>query len=1141
MFSFFLRKTDLSFQRSPLPGNDSELIAKYLSTVSIQSVKPSSIEEYHKQLDDLINENISYKSEFDYLLMQKNRNKNLSQIEKMKIIGKIGETPTILDKASFQYEATQSFDGYKVYIPNNFFSFRTNNCFTSGKWCYEVQLITNGLFQLGWCTLQTPFTSMYGVGDDKYSYAIDGWRKVKFNLNDKEYGTLWDIGDVIGVCIDLDEKFIEYYHNGNRLGIAHENIQTGQNYAYFPGASISNCESCTFNFGQMPMIYNYKDYKPLDVLHGELSGTLVITAQMCDTLKHYLLPFLLQHGKNMSPYSKQLISYQIFSYIRTHAIKDLMSLKTIIFPFIQQLDQDSFNIFWEGIMSIEKNNNDYFLIVFDKLSNLIEEAGLRGTNGIDEWKYLFKIFTWLIQIKPIAKIWINYPQETINEHLNAVLNTNNFYSTEYYEFIQNELKNKPDLTIAECMGLMEDYWKQNHEIKHANINEIYSEQIANLLDLLNTDYTNRSNTNQVKSFNSIFIEFLNSVTRGTNVRRLKQLTEDKIAKNIIFNFIYLTDKKLLNEKFENFDTSYWIDQNKRKELYRDEIGIGGSFNQCKIYESYIPSSLKFYSLHTDMKFWHKIITMFHNKVTLEILNDYMKNKKKMKLRKMSSLLNVIQKEGSTEFINLIRRRFDLFNLHSQKLLYTFSFYLVKYYIWLMSKSKHIFYFIPQSAILLPYNCFHLLLEVNSRIFDDTILRKDLNSRSKYFSNDDYIESIITYTAFLFNQENVSNPDVILTFLENISYILTKSESYRSIFFKNPKILFDIFVGLINTMEKPRISHFSCQVLLDIVLRSCFGYSHLEMTYPVPELKNFLKEKRKILAPKIFKTFFQCLNKQMSFFTMYLSTIEDKYQSVTNKKLIDYTELIISFNSVADYLCLLEFLFQVYPEELFNNECDQTFSLLFMNLLKNLSARMLANPFKSQIEKFSIIIDTLPPNANGIKRKMKLYNLYYPTFGILNILMNSQQIEGYNNFIQKVLHTDDLPLESFIEFTKFASNPSDRTVKPTVEKIRKYLCEMNKNKQVEDTLTNEEKNKLIQEDKLCILCYNNETDVQIVPCLHVACHECMNIYRQDKNICFICHGFIEKVVPLVHENQKESELNNKNEEKQQQPTDFNILH
>lgn len=52
--------------------------------------------------------------------------------------------------------------------------------------------------QIGWCTLATPLLTDRGVGDDETSYAYDGFRVKKWNLESTDYGEQWAPGDVIG-------------------------------------------------------------------------------------------------------------------------------------------------------------------------------------------------------------------------------------------------------------------------------------------------------------------------------------------------------------------------------------------------------------------------------------------------------------------------------------------------------------------------------------------------------------------------------------------------------------------------------------------------------------------------------------------------------------------------------------------------------------------------------------------------------------------------------------------------------------------------------------------------------------------------------------------------------------------------------
>lgn len=101
-----------------------------------------------------------------------------------------------------------------------------------------------------------------GVGDDLGSYALDGYRIVAWNKTNKDYGTFWDVGDVIGICIDLENKCIEYFINGVSQGIAFKNIEVGPNIAYFPSLTLSKKERCLINTGQFKFAFSDKYISP---------------------------------------------------------------------------------------------------------------------------------------------------------------------------------------------------------------------------------------------------------------------------------------------------------------------------------------------------------------------------------------------------------------------------------------------------------------------------------------------------------------------------------------------------------------------------------------------------------------------------------------------------------------------------------------------------------------------------------------------------------------------------------------------------------------------------------------------------------------------------------------------------------------
>lgn len=129
-------------------------------------------------------------------------------------------------------------DHLDVEATSNFVSIRANTGVFSGRYYYEVQLKTNGLMQIGWSTLQTPFSFQRGVGDDVTSYAYDGHRIKKWNSDSLTYGEAWSVGDIIGTLIDFDRKVIQYWRNMKPLGRAFTNITSGTNCVYFPAISF---------------------------------------------------------------------------------------------------------------------------------------------------------------------------------------------------------------------------------------------------------------------------------------------------------------------------------------------------------------------------------------------------------------------------------------------------------------------------------------------------------------------------------------------------------------------------------------------------------------------------------------------------------------------------------------------------------------------------------------------------------------------------------------------------------------------------------------------------------------------------------------------------------------------------------------
>ena len=142
-----------------------------------------------------------------------------------------------------------------------------------GKWYYEVQLITEGIIQIGWAdeAFEGNSNTGDGVGDHIHSWAFDGARLQKWNADPESYGLAWKAGDTIGCLLDLDQQSIEFKLNGQSMGIAFTDLQLQG--GLFPCFSLEKDEIIRVNIGQRPFI----DQEPLGYLPIDKalsSGTL---------------------------------------------------------------------------------------------------------------------------------------------------------------------------------------------------------------------------------------------------------------------------------------------------------------------------------------------------------------------------------------------------------------------------------------------------------------------------------------------------------------------------------------------------------------------------------------------------------------------------------------------------------------------------------------------------------------------------------------------------------------------------------------------------------------------------------------------------------------------------------------------------
>ena len=1152
--------------------------------------------------------NILYKNELDYhyltklKALKKEPKQNESNINKMKEVGKLYMSKkTFFEQNSVGPNAIFFSNNLKIESLNSFLSINANNCVISGKWCYEVTLLTNGLMQIGFSQLSTHFSRHLGVGDDVTSYAFDGFRKAKWNKDRIPFGKIWDIGDVLGVCIDLDKKFIEYFLNGQSLGITFNNIPKGENIAFFPAISLSRGESCLFNFGQLPFKYEYKEYKKFDTPMSKINKIDVNISNLLKLWKNNILPLL--SSSKITQYQNLLLSSDIFNFISQY-ITDLYIFNEVILPFLLDIVKNektenvqfSINTFINSILKtfteheIQKNVGFF---IFEQLSLRILEKSLRmghscsGTlvkeqsfsKMLNDYEYLMKLFIVLLKNDMITNLL--FEKGTL-EIFKNVFNCNWFHIGEMIEHLYTKYgKNicQSSSPVNKIIKELKDDIMNKKEKYYFKINECISKQLSELIYLFLVDKRVLFEGKILKDKFNDLIRNGYSMVDGNEVmlnilglgnKLVKQ--EPIFLRNIFMNLIYMFDSKYLDLEFDKISTYPWFYRKDKNSIYYDEVGIGGIISHVTTeYMNYITPDLIIKNEEFSCDLFHKMIHMCNDLFINSSLKKFDDFYAKSKTSPISDYIKL--DEGTSKFNSVFKKYFYVYPLSVQVSLYKMAFFVLKYLMYLIKKNAYIIYFIPTSVTEIPFAFFKLLLNLKSVILTDTGYRKNINKCSKHFADDDFVKNIVEFYLILFADERIANPELKESYLKKVNILLEK-QIIEEFYEDNEKIFESLIKGLLKDIKGDTLSHGACKILLKLITPICFGYKYFSKNSRIQKKRYFFNSakiinnnltdpkegkninnniyynKKESLVEKI-KKYFQgnfkvleefiksygvILNKVMTNYSMSLSSIiEIGVQKLDlnninpNRHLIGnhghhqsdralYQGLSASYNEMCQLLKIYEFLILIYPDEFLDT--SKLNYLNFMNVLKNISTRVINKPYIEYVQQLITFINPkISSKLISEKNKIELSQIGLSIIGIFIQINKWKKInKHYDEFCKKMANTPDLNIDPYKEFIKLVINELNdpgKKVKP-VEIIKEiettysdfinYLISL---RTIKD-LSNTEMDKLISEDKLCILCYENPSDTELLPCKHKCCQNCYNQYKIDKNICFICQQTIESV-------------------------------
>lgn len=192
---------------------------------------------------------------------------------------------------------------------------------TQGKWYWEIEALKGSNFMIG-VAAQDYKMDEYYIGATKNSYAY--WKTGdKYNGSAGAAGTYgpgYAAGDIIGVAMDLDNRTLEFYKNGEALGVAFKNLIPGNYCAAVSNGDYSGDIGIKARFKSSDFKYTIPNgFLPLDGSIQNNSDETITLENSINEIKigqEFEVEVVLHNGVNICAedifisYDKNLFEYQ---------------------------------------------------------------------------------------------------------------------------------------------------------------------------------------------------------------------------------------------------------------------------------------------------------------------------------------------------------------------------------------------------------------------------------------------------------------------------------------------------------------------------------------------------------------------------------------------------------------------------------------------------------------------------------------------------------------------------------------------------------------------------------------------------------------------------------------------------------------
>lgn len=1040
-----------------------------------KTIEIDDYQNYKKYISNLLSKYQPNAPELDY-----------SNIHNIKSQGKI-------NALSYSITKMQKNDGrnlkfydqtLKIISGEKYVTIIASSCVFKGRFSYEVTLTSppNTIIIPGFTEITSEFSKVKfcGVGNTSTSYGFDckSCRKIHNNVVSNYGPHFLSMGDVLGVCINLENKkpYIEYFLNGNSLGKCFENIPIGENKAYFPCITLSMKSSVIVNFGGLrDLVYKYPNYIPIDKPISQINNVEMITERFIDILTTNGVAYIV--SGELADVVLHMIFGDLFMFLSRVAFRDSYITRKKLFPFLFEDFEKRVQVF--DMIADYSEKKECF--IYQLLEDLVYEIDFWGyQEDFSYWKKLIELFSRLINYKNYNEIWFRQ-KDKVPFYLQLIFKPNIYnkksFEIQLYDFFKKNEKsiNEKSLSLEQGEILCREFRNKYKIFRFKQFKGIPNlEKQSNLFKhLIKIMYERLPNNFKKEEFIRTYLfEFYTSP--------LKQYFFSNFMVSFYFNNIEIfLDKVNKTKGYKTFSLSKYLNKKDRLELFDESIG--GSLNN--VFNTHASEIKDFHTLMNQKP--TKIDTLFDEIIYFTDLCYRIIKQKTSKFETSFYLFHFGMKIEENELIkllhNFLMNNMLIFTKENAIILSKFAAFLLGYFLYLYKKK--ILYFLPLHLAFVPLSIIGIL------------------EREECFTKyglDDYeiIDKAVELYIILLNDEYVIHPKFTDAFAK-IMIIVVNKRKFQS-YFRKKETIKPFFNCIIKSIKSEYCDDI-CNFVNDLFT---------EVTIGIPKYKfimynnsvEFLKQNKEIFA-LFYKNFNDYVNQIMTEMTTFLSEINNDIQGIENNNNIS---MLCQYhfsrfrNSIVIYAFAIE-NFKCYFSDINGIEYKQ-----FVNFISNISNRFFT------IGNYQKIKESLKKDKHNIA-KTAINEIILQIFLIFKYLIKNFSLDS--DLIHNFVSHPELSLDNFLLILDYEKENIFESKKNEIELFQNNLdslIQLRKKLKVKSGFTNKDWEEINQNTNICIICYSNDITHHFVPCNHGCCFDCLIQYLQTKNICFLCHQKIIRI-------------------------------